>query len=79
MNLFKKLLYIAAGVTGIFLAGCSENGQEGKTDAYSIVVNYADTLCTYTAPDKAEPGETVTVDVNVIKEKTQKLKNIKNT
>lgn len=68
MNLFKKLLYIAAGVTGIFLAGCSENGQEGKTDAYSIVVNYADTLCTYTAPDKAEPGETVTVDVNVIKE-----------
>ncbi len=68
MNIIKKLLCLGLGLTGIFLTGCKENEQEGNTKEFNITVNYVDTLCTYTAPLKAEAGETVVVEAKVIRQ-----------
>lgn len=68
MNIIKKLLCLGLGLAGIFLTGCNENEQEGNAKEFNITVNYVDTLCTYTAPLKAEAGETVVVEAKVIRQ-----------
>ena len=68
MNIFKKLFCLAIGLTGIILTGCSHSEPDDSSKSFSITTNSDETLFTRTAPDKAKAGETVTINIKVIKE-----------
>ena len=68
MNIFKKILCLVIGLTGIILTGCNKSETEVNTKTFSITTNSDEALFSYTAPEKAEAGETVTINIKVVKE-----------